>query len=168
MLVGMFSSSATTRRDLPLTGEENLCKNSDLSLPLERSIRSMSETDHQSRIEVPKKSYQVHRIDPHQNRKRLRSCTMHNISHIITLIDGSTSGAPGSPVNNESSILTQLFANQRLQRAPSSSSVKPTQSDHSRTEQNGPHGVVDSSKPHSILVSSFLAQGNPKLPSAKE
>lgn len=77
--VEIVSSPAATRRHLPATGGDNLCENSDLSLPSKRSTRSRSETDHQSRIEVPKKSYQVHRIDPHQNRKRLRSCTMHNI-----------------------------------------------------------------------------------------
>lgn len=87
---------------------------------------------------------------------------------MITLIDGLTSEAPGSPMNDESSILTQLFANQRLQRTASASPPKTMQSDLTRIEQNGPQGVVNRSMSYSILVSSFLAQENPQLRSAKE
>ena len=77
--ISTFRDPAATQRHLQAEEETNRSQNSDASLQSERAIQSMSESDHQSRLEVPKKSYQVHAIGSHQNRKRLRACAMHNI-----------------------------------------------------------------------------------------
>ncbi len=163
----MLRSSTAAQRHLPVR-EENQCENSYRSSHSPRSTGSMLETKHQSRIEVPKKSYQVHRIDSNQNRKRLRSRTMHSIIHMFILLDSSMSEASSPPLKSEYSILTQLFANQRHQRITPSSSLNAIQSDLSNIEQNDSHSLVNRSMPQSILVSSFLAQENSKFHSSKE